>query len=139
MVTVKHPLFQPLIWNQAAIDALGTISDVKLAKLLGIDSHTVQAKRRALGIAPWQKSKLVHERRCIICDKPLKIVGGRLSQMRQTCWPEHRFTRAGRLSDCHKKLIADRVRENQPFHKPKSLASVWRKTPGMKFLDKLDD
>jgi hypothetical protein len=138
VVTVKRPLFQTLTWNEAAIDALGKQSDVKLAKQLGIDNHTVQAKRRALGIAPWQKSKLVHERRCIICGKPFNVVGGRLSQMRKTCPPVHRFTRAGRISDCHAELISRMVVANQPFHKPKSLASVWRKTPGMKFLDRLD-
>ena len=44
-MTVRLPVGQTLTWNQAAIDALGTVSDVKLGKLLGINSHTVQAKR----------------------------------------------------------------------------------------------
>ncbi len=137
-MTVKRPLFQTLTWNREAIDALGTVSDCALAKTLGIDNHTVQSKRRQLNIPPWQKSKLVHQRRCIVCNKPFVVTGGRLSQMRVTCLPEHRFTRPG-LSDCHKKLIANRLLASQPFHKPKSLASVWKKVGGMKFLDKLDD
>jgi hypothetical protein len=53
-VPARHPLFEPLIWNQPALDALGTVPDVKLAALLGINSHTVQAKRRTLGIPTYR-------------------------------------------------------------------------------------
>ena len=131
--TVAAParrLFQTLIWNEAAVAALGELSDVKLGKVLGIASHTVQAKRRALGIPPWQPQRTAHTVTCVTCKKPFQI-HGRQTRLRQTC-PS---TRPMHLSKCHKALIAKTLRNRQPT----TLASTWKKVPGMKFLDRLDD
>src|SRR5450759_4487482 len=96
------PPFIPLTWNHAAIDLLGTISDAKLAKQLGIARHTVGAKRRSLNIEPWREQPRVLEIVCVIDGRVTKVAGRRKSRLRKTCPPTHRFTRPGQQSDCEK-------------------------------------
>jgi hypothetical protein len=105
-MTIRLPVGQPLIWNQAAIDALGKQSDLSLAKMLGIDNRTVRAKRRSLNIPAWRMPKRRHTRRCVVCGREFVITGGRLSRLRRTCPPVHRFTRAGQPSACQRQLVS---------------------------------
>src|SRR5438105_3394753 len=102
---MRRPLFVPIAWPAEVDELLGTMSDRELGRHLNLDPHTVAARRCVLGISAWQKSKTRHRRQCVICNRWFVVVGGRLSQMRKTCLPEHRVTRPGRLSDCHKALI----------------------------------
>jgi len=181
-VTARRPLFAPLVWNQEAIDALGTMPDVKLAKMLSIDPHTVQAKRRVLGIPAygtprpwtpeedaqlgtmsaralglllgrttkavlarqrqlgipaWQQPKLRHQGRCVVCGRTFVIRGGRKSQLRKTCPPEHRITQPGRLSAHHKQLISATLMITG--RQPKSARGLVKKTVGHGVVDLLGD
>src|SRR5438034_240838 len=85
---------------------LGTVSDRAVAEQLGVHIKTVRAKRTALGIAPWRMPKRRHTRRCEVCGREFVITGGRLSQMRRTCPPVHKFTRAGQPSACQRQLVS---------------------------------
>lgn len=129
------PPFIPLISNQAAIDALGTMSDVKLGKVLGIASHTVQAKRRALNIAPWRQPNRVLTIICVVCGKKTQVSGRRESQLRRTCPPTHRFTRAGQHSDCEKQLRSRILMVTNPVS-PRSLI---KRVSGSSMIRLLDD
>jgi hypothetical protein len=113
---LRRPLFVPISWPREADELLGTMSDRELARHLNLDPHTVAARRRVLNIPPWRQSKSRHMRRCVVCGRTFEVVGGRLSQMRKTCPPKHRFTRAGRLSDCQRQLISRTlmITGNQP-------------------------
>jgi hypothetical protein len=113
---VKRPPFVPIEWTPDEDAQMGTVSDHELGRRLHVDPHTIAARRRALGIPVWQKSKTRHTRTCIVCGREFVVTGGRLSQMRKTCPPTHRFTSTA-LSPCHKLLIAraQMITHNQPL------------------------
>ncbi len=136
-MTVRLPVGKPLTWNEAAIAALGTVSDVKLGKMLGIDNRTVQAKRRALGIAAWRQPKDVLTITCVVCGKKTQVSGRRKSRLRTTCPPTHRFTRAGQPSDCEKQLRSRilMLTHNQPL----SARGLVKKLGGSSVIRLLDD
>jgi hypothetical protein len=116
-------LFVPIEWPVEADQLLGTLSDRELGHHLNLDPHTIAARRHVLNIPAWQKPKLRHQRRCVVCRRTFTVVGGRLSQMRRTCPPTHPVTRHGRLSDCHKQLISRTLM----ITKPVSLRNYFKK------------
>jgi hypothetical protein len=131
-MTIRLPVGQPLAWNEAAIALLGTVSDRAVAKLLGINPKTAQAKRRALGIAPWRQPKRVLEIVCVIDGKITKVVGRRKSRLRKTCPNPHPMTRPG-PSECEKQLRAQTLmltHHNQPL----SARGLVKKPSGMSFI-----
>jgi hypothetical protein len=113
-VTTVKQLFVPIAWPVEVDELLGTLSDRELGRHLNLDPHTIAARRRVLNLPAWRQPKKRHRGRCVVCKRTFEVVGGRLSQMRKTCPPEHRFTRAGQLSDCHKQLIARTLMITRP-------------------------
>lgn len=132
----SHPPFVPLTWNEAAIAALGTMSDRAVGKLLNINPKTAQAKRHELNIEPYRLPKRVLEIVCVIDGKKTLVVGKRKSRLRLTCPPEHRITRPG-LSDCHKDLIraVQKITRNQSM----SARKLIKKQGGSSMIRLLDD
>lgn len=135
-MTIRLPVGQPLIWNEAAIAALGTVSDAKLAKQLGIASHTVGAKRRAQGIEPWRQPKRVLTITCVVCGKKTQVSGRRKSRLRRTCPPVHKFTRPGQPSACQKQLVS---RTQMLTRNPKSARGLVKKLGAGRVIRLLDD
>ncbi len=137
-MTIRLPVGQPLVWNEAATSLLGTMSDRALAKLLGINPKTVQAKRRALNIEPFRQPKRVLEIVCVIDGIRTKVAGRRASRLRKTCPPPHRFTRPGQQSDCEKQLRSQTLmltHHNQPVS-PRNLI---KRAGGSSMIRLLDD
>jgi hypothetical protein len=86
-VSGTHPRLIKLDWP-AEVDAkLGKVSDASIAREHGYHPETVQARRRELGIRPWQQPKRIHRRTCVLCGEPFEVVGGRADRLRKTCPP----------------------------------------------------
>jgi hypothetical protein len=125
-VTARHPLFEKLVWNEAAEALLGTRSDRSIAKLLGVHPATVRTHRHELGIPAWRQSKHQHQRTCVICGEPFTVVGGRLSQMRTTCPPPKK---------CTAKLIRKQRKLGDPAARLRQVSALL----GMHFITDKDD
>ncbi len=135
-MTIRLPVGQPLTWNEAAIDALGKQSDRSLAKMLGIDNRTVAAKRRSLNIEPYRQPKRRHTGVCEVCGKTFTVVGGRISRLRRTCPPVHKFTRPGQPSDHQKQLVS---RTQMLTRNPTSARGLVKKLGARRVIRLLDD
>lgn len=130
-MTIRLPVGKPLTWNEPALAMLGTVSDAKLAKLLGITPHTVGRKRRAMGIEPWRQPSRVLTIVCVIDGKKTPVSGRRKSRLRLTCLPPHWVTRPRSMSDCQRELISRNLLARQASSP--SLKKI-RNAPGMRFI-----
>jgi hypothetical protein len=130
-VTIRIPVGQPLIWNEAALALLGTMSDAKLAKVLGVTSHTVGRKRHSLNIEPFRQPSRNLTIVCVIDGKKTKVSGRRASRLRQTCLPPHWVTRPRSMSACQRELIRQTLLARQGTSA--SLKKILS-APGMGFI-----